>query len=71
MMNWRGYEELSFPNFRYCLDICLHGIRDTTRNTVKTVGIPAEIQSGKLLNTDGRLLLEPACSLTAVSFEVW
>jgi hypothetical protein len=33
MMNWRGFErKWSWPNFKELSDICLEGMRKTTKN---------------------------------------
>jgi hypothetical protein len=52
MMNWKGRaRKRSWPNPRYCPDIQLEGLRNTTKTSVGIVGLRAEIWTLDLPNT--------------------
>jgi hypothetical protein len=53
----------SGPKLRYYLGICLEGGEKPEESSVRTVGVPAEIRTGKLPNMTEALPLEPTCSV--------
>jgi hypothetical protein len=50
-MNWKGYgRKQSWPNLRYYPEICLEGLRETMKTSLRTANLWAEVRT-RVTNT--------------------
>jgi hypothetical protein len=51
MMNWKGFgRKQQWPNFKVLPDICLNGLRKTTKTSIRKAGLQAKIWNQDIPN---------------------